>query len=141
MSSDLSRFISAQQQSYKTALKEIRNGKKSSHWIWYIFPQIEGLGRSSTAQYYSIRDLQEARDFMDDPYLSHNLIEISEALLGLSSNNATEVMGIPDDMKLRSSMTLFMAAAPDQPVWPGISGKASDIAAGGPQGQGHRNAG
>ena len=117
MSSDLSRFISAQQQSYKTALKEIRNGKKSSHWIWYIFPQIEGLGRRSTAQYYSIRDLQEARDFMDDPYLSHNLIEISEALLGLSSNNATEVMGIPDDMKLRSSMTLFMAAAPDQPVF------------------------
>ena len=117
MSSDLSRFISAQQQSYKTALKEIRNGKKSSHWIWYIFPQIEGLGRSSTAQYYSIRDLQEARDFMDDPYLSHNLIEISEALLGLFSNNATEVMGIPDDMKLRSSMTLFMAAAPDQPVF------------------------
>lgn len=117
MSSDLSRFISAQQQSYKTALKEIRNGKKSSHWIWYIFPQIEGLGRSSTAQYYSIRDLQEARDFIDDPYLSHNLIEISEALLGLFSNNATEVMGIPDDMKLRSSMTLFMAAAPDQPVF------------------------
>lgn len=117
MSADLSRFINAQQRSYQTALAEIRNGRKTSHWIWYIFPQIEGLGRSSTAQYYSIHNMEEAKAFMADPYLRHNLLEISEALLTLSSNNATEVMGIPDDMKLRSSMTLFMAAAPEQPVF------------------------
>lgn len=117
MSADLSRFINAQQRSYQTALAEIRNGRKTSHWIWYIFPQVEGLGRSSTAQYYSIHNMEEAKAFMADPYLRHNLLEISEALLTLSSNNATEVMGIPDDMKLRSSMTLFMAAAPEQPVF------------------------
>lgn len=117
MSVDLSRFISAQQRSFDTALYEIRNGRKTSHWIWYIFPQIEGLGRSSTAQYYSIRSMEEAKAFMNDPYLSQNLIQISQALLALASNNATEIMGIPDDMKLRSSMTLFMAAAPEQPVF------------------------
>ena len=117
MSVDLSRFISAQQRSFDTALYEIRNGRKTSHWIWYIFPQIEGLGRSSTAQYYSIRSMEEAKAFMNNPYLSQNLIQISQALLALASNNATEIMGIPDDMKLRSSMTLFMAAAPEQPVF------------------------
>ena len=117
MSVDLSRFITAQQRSYSTALSEIKRGRKTSHWIWYIFPQIEGLGRSSTAQYYSIHDMEEAKAFMADPYLSRNLIEISQALLTLDSNNATEVMGIPDDMKLRSSMTLFMAAVPEQPLF------------------------
>ncbi len=123
MSSDLSRFIIAQQQSYKTALREIQKGRKTSHWIWYVFPQIEGLGRSSTAQYYSIHDMQEAKDYMKDPYLSQNLIEISEALLELDSNNATEVMGYPDDMKLRSSMTLFMAAAPEELVFQKVLNK------------------
>ena len=108
--SDLSRFTKAQEQAYSTALSEIRNGRKQSHWIWYIFPQIEGLGRSSTAQFYSIRDLQEARDFLADPYLGGNLIEISEALLNLESSDATFILGYPDDLKVRSCMTLFKIA-------------------------------
>lgn len=70
---DLSRFTKAQEQSFETAFQEINNGKKMSHWIWYIFPQMQGLGRSSTSQYYGIKDLNEARDFLNDPYLGGNL--------------------------------------------------------------------
>lgn len=117
MASDLSRFIQAQQGSYHTALAEIRNGRKRSHWIWYIFPQISGLGYSSTAQYYAIRSLQEAKDFLAHPYLGGNLLEICGALLEVADNDPGQVMGYPDDLKLRSSMTLFREAAPDNPVF------------------------
>ena len=114
---DLSRFVSAQERDYQTALAEIRSGRKRSHWIWYIFPQIAGLGMSSTAQYYSIRDLDEAKAFIADSYLGGNLIEISEALLELESSDPSDVMGYPDDLKLCSSMTLFEVAAPEQEVF------------------------
>jgi Uncharacterized conserved protein len=110
MMSDLSRFVKAQEQAYSTALSEIKAGRKYSHWIWYIFPQIAGLGMSSTAQYYSIRDIEEAEDYLDDPYLCGNLIEISEALLNLECSDPTYVLGYPDDLKVRSSMTLFKVA-------------------------------
>ena len=87
MGQDLDRFLKAQQVFYKDALEEIRQGQKQSHWMWFIFPQITGLGRSETAQYYSIADLQEAKAFLDDKVLGGNLREISEALLEVESDN------------------------------------------------------
>ena len=113
----LERFYAAQKDSYGQALKEIKNGRKRSHWMWYIFPQIAGLGMSSTAQYYAITDLQEAKKYMADNVLGGRLLEISGALLDLEKDDAHEVFGYPDDMKLRSSMTLFSAAAPEQEVF------------------------
>ena len=110
--SDLKRFLEAQKDDYDIALAEIRSGHKGSHWIWYIFPQIAGLGFSSTAHYYAIKDRQEAEDYINDEILRNRLIEISEALLSLDSDDAEDVMGYPDDLKLRSSMTLFNAVAP-----------------------------
>ena len=115
--SDLSRFIKAQKKDYKRALSEIRSGHKRSHWIWYIFPQIDGLGFSSTAQYYAIKDREEAEDYLKNDLLRDRLVEISEALLQLESNDAGDVMGYPDDLKLRSSMTLFREVAPEIDVF------------------------
>ena len=97
----LERFIKAQESSYETALKEIRCGRKRSHWMWYIFPQIKGLGYSSTAQYYAIQSREEAEQYMKHPILAKRLIEISEALLKCESNDASEIFGYPDDMKIR----------------------------------------
>ena len=114
---DLSRFLEAQNNSYDTALREIRAGRKRSHWMWYIFPQIRGLGYSAMAQHYAIRDLGEAREYLQHPLLGPRLIEISEALLALEESDPRRVMGSPDDLKLRSCMTLFQCAAPDQPVF------------------------
>ena len=114
---DLSRFLNAQARDYEQALSEIRAGRKRSHWIWYIFPQLDGLGYSGTAQYYGIRDLEQAKDYMAHPVLGPRLVEISEALLALPSSDPGAVMGYPDDLKLCSSMTLFELAAPDQPVF------------------------
>lgn len=114
---DLSRFLEAQKNSYDTALREIRAGRKRSHWMWYIFPQIRGLGYSAMAQHYAIRDLGEAREYVQHPLLGPRLIEISEALLSLDESDPIRVMGSPDDLKLRSCMTLFQSAAPDQPVF------------------------
>ncbi|MCD7949611.1 MAG: DUF1810 domain-containing protein [Erysipelotrichaceae bacterium] len=105
--SDLSRFIKAQEHSYDQALKEIRNGHKQSHWIWYIFPQIIGLGKSPTAVYYSIIDEQEAIDYYHDAILGNRLIEITKALLELDNDDPLDVMGYPDHLKLCSCMTLF----------------------------------
>ena len=113
----LEKFVTAQDRDYSTALSEIRSGRKRSHWIWYIFPQLQGLGFSQTAQYYGIRDLEQARDYMAHPVLGPRLVEISEALLGLESSSPGAVMGYPDDLKLCSCMTLFELAAPDQPVF------------------------
>ena len=115
--SDLSRFIKAQENDYERALSEIRSGHKRSHWIWYIFPQINGLGFSSTAKYYAIKDRKEAVDYLKDDLLRKRLIEISEALLPLKSSVPGEVMGYLDDLKLRSSMTLFCKVAPEVEVF------------------------
>ena len=114
---DLSRFLEAQKTSYDTALREIKAGRKRSHWMWYIFPQIQGLGHSAIARHYAIRDLGEAREYLQHPVLGPRLIEISEALLALDESDPGRVMGSPDDLKLRSCMTLFQSAAPDQPVF------------------------
>ena len=114
---DLSRFLDAQKHSYATALSEIRSGRKRSHWMWYIFPQIAGLGFSSTAQFYAIRDLSEARAYLEEPVLRSRLLEISSALLELPSDDAGQILGWPDDLKLRSCMTLFLHADPSIPVF------------------------
>lgn len=115
--SDLSRFTSAQKRSYEGALEEIRRGFKTGHWMWYIFPQIIGLGSSATCLHYSIKNLQEAKDFIADPYLGGNLVEISEALLELPESNPSRIFGWPDDMKLRSCMTLFAIADSEKVVF------------------------
>lgn len=110
----LERFVKAQEESYKIALNEVKNGRKKSHWMWYIFPQIIGLGRSSTAQYYAIKSREEAENYLKHPILSKHLIEISEELLKLDSNNARKIFGSPDNMKLKSSMTLFLKISGDE---------------------------
>lgn len=107
MKNDLERFLKAQEKDYEYALNEIKNGRKTGHWIWYIFPQIAGLGFSSTSKYYSIKDKNEAIEYLKNKTLKDRLIEICEALLSLESDDATYVMGYPDDLKLKSSMTLF----------------------------------
>ena len=111
------RFIKAQESDYRTALAEIRKGHKRSCWMWYIFPQIQGLGSSGTAMYYAIEDYEEAKEYMENPVTGGRLREISEALLELESDDATQVMGWPDDMKLRSSMTLFALATKKNEVF------------------------
>ena len=104
---NLERFIKAQKLNYERALEEIKNGKKLTHWIWYIFPQIKGIGYSEISNYYGIDDLVEAKAYLQNEYLRNNLLEITEALLNLDSNNPTEILGYPDDLKVKSSMTLF----------------------------------
>ena len=113
----LDRFLNAQQGDYTAALAEVRRGRKTSHWMWYIFPQIAGLGQSSTARYYSIRDLEEAREYYAHPVLGQRLREISGALLDLRGSDPVAVFGGIDSMKLKSSMTLFAVAAPDDPLF------------------------
>ena len=107
MAYDLNRFLTAQEQDYAQALAEIRAGRKRSHWIWYIFPQLRGLGYSYNAEYYGIADAEEARQYLAQPVLGARLREITEALLELPESDSVRVMGRPDDLKLCSSMTLF----------------------------------
>ena len=114
---NLKRFTEAQYRDYEQALKEIKNGRKESHWMWYIFPQLIGLGRSYTSDFYGIENLDEAKAFLQDPYLGKNLQEIAAALLELDNDNATQIMGRPDDMKLKSSMTLFACADPENDLF------------------------
>lgn len=110
---NLQRFVDAQRGDYARALAEVRGGHKRTHWIWYIFPQIHGLGYSSTSKYYAIADLGEAKVFLADPSLGANLREITKALLDLPTSDPHAVFGSPDDMKVRSCMTLFATAAPE----------------------------
>jgi uncharacterized protein (DUF1810 family) len=104
---DLSRFIDAQDGVYARALKEIRNGRKRSHWMWYIFPQIDGLAFSWTSKRYAVKSLDEARSYLAHPVLGARLTECAEAVLAVEGRTASEIFGYPDDLKLRSSMTLF----------------------------------
>lgn len=115
--SDLSRFIEAQSFNYSDALREIKNGRKESCWIWYVFPQIQGLGQSDMSKRFAIQDLQEARDYLADETLGPRLEEMCRAALAVDCNDASQVFGTPDDMKLRSSMTLFEAAAPKREIF------------------------
>lgn len=108
--SDLTRFHDAQALTYPTALAELRAGRKLTHWMWYIFPQLAALGRSGTAKFYGIADLIEARDYLDDPVLGARLHETAAAVLTHPDRTAEEIMGHVDALKLRSSATLFDAA-------------------------------
>jgi len=114
---DLERFVVAQRGAYDEALAELRAGRKTGHWMWFVFPQIAGLGRSPTAQHYAIRDLDEARAYLSHPTLGPLLVEAAEALTELDTRDAVAVLGPIDEQKLRSSMTLFSRAAPDEPVF------------------------
>ena len=114
---ELERFIRAQEYNYSDALQEIKNGQKTSHWMWYVFPQIKGLGQSDTAKWYAIRDLQEAKDYLNNEILSNRLKEICNVLLELDCNDAYKIFGSPDYMKLKSSMTLFEIAAPENKIF------------------------
>ncbi|MBR5125741.1 MAG: DUF1810 domain-containing protein [Oscillospiraceae bacterium] len=109
----LERFHSAQETAYEVALREIRSGRKQSHWIWFIFPQYRGLGRSPVAQYYEIQSREEAVAYWNDPVLSRRLAEISAALLNLEGS-IEQIMGFPDNLKLRSCMTLFWLVSGEQ---------------------------
>lgn len=119
----LQRFLDAQETTYSLALSEIKRGKKQSHWMWYIFPQIQGLGFSTTSQYYALADAPEAEAFAQHPLLGSRLVRISEALLELPSNDATRILGSPDDAKLKSSMTLFASLPDPNPVFQRVLGK------------------
>jgi uncharacterized protein (DUF1810 family) len=113
----LNRFLEAQQHVYLKALEEIKNGRKTSHWMWFIFPQIKGLGKSDTAEFYAIESLKEATDYLRDPVLGKRLVEITAELLYLEDHDATAIFGAPDDMKLRSSLTLFSLVSNANPVF------------------------
>lgn len=114
---NLERFVERQKESYDTAYKEMSRGMKQSHWMWWIFPQIIGLGMTSISKEYSIKSIEEARAFVDHPYLGKNLKEICKVMLDIRSNDASYVMGYPDDLKLCSSMTLFIEADPEEKLF------------------------
>jgi uncharacterized protein (DUF1810 family) len=107
MMDGIERFVKAQESDYDCALEEIKKGRKRSHWMWYIFPQLKGLGRSETARYYGIENRAEAEAYLAHPVLGARLLEISGELLKLDGNEPIVVFGRPDNMKLKSSMTLF----------------------------------
>lgn len=114
---NLERFLKAQEKDYAIALSEIKKGKKQSHWMWYIFPQIHGLGLSETSRFYAIKNRKEAADYLKDPVLGKRLIDICNELLKLENNDAHKIFGSPDDMKLHSSMTLFSSLPDTDPVF------------------------
>jgi len=110
MAFELNRFLQAQEKVYEIALGEVRSGKKRTHWIWFIFPQLRGLGVSATSVYYGIENLDEAKAFLNHEVLGARLREISAALMQVKERSATAIFGSPDDLKLQSSMTLFALA-------------------------------
>lgn len=107
----IDKFIEAQEKDYELALNEIKSGKKRSHWIWYIFPQLSSLGFSSTAKYYGIKDLEEAKEYLENDILKSHLEEITNELLMLPSNDILSIVGYPDNLKINSCMTLFYLAS------------------------------
>lgn len=113
----LNRFLEAQAKMYNTALNELKRGCKESHWIWFIFPQLKGLGVSDTAKYYDINDLEEAKAYLAHPILSQRLKEATRAILDLQIDFIDELLPYPDYMKLRSSMTLFAQADPEEELF------------------------
>ncbi len=122
----LERFVRRQEEDYDRAYQELSEESKRSHWMWWIFPQITGLGMTSTSQEYSIKSLAEAKAYLEHPVLGKNIREISELLTTIEQSNASIVFGYPDDMKLRSSMTLFAEAAPEEDVFQRVLDKFFD---------------
>ncbi len=114
---DLSRFTPAQERIYDRVLAELRSGQKRTHWIWYIFPQIDGLGHSTTTKHYAIKSTEEARQYLNHPVLGTRLLECAEAVLAVEGRSVSEIFGYPDDLKLKSSMTLFETVADKRSVF------------------------
>ena len=112
---DLDHFVEAQEPVFDDVLAELRDGRKTSHWMWFVFPQIAGLGQSPMSRRYAIRSIEEARAYLAHPVLGSRLRKCVEILLGLPETSAHAIFGSPDDLKLRSSLTLFAQAAPDEP--------------------------
>ena len=108
---ELNRFLKAQERMYNQALRELKEGHKRSHWIWYIFPQLDGLGYSANAKYYGIKSIEEAQQYLEHPILGKRLLECTEAVLAVENKTISEIMNYPDDLKLKSSMTLFNCVA------------------------------
>ena len=123
---NLERFVFAQQRNYGDALRELRSGKKRSHWIWYVFPQIRGLGDSFMSRKYALSGLEEARAYLAHPVLGPRLLECCQAVLSIPSGDPWAVFGSPDDMKFRSCLTLFALAQPSQPVFEELLDKFYD---------------
>ena len=108
---DLNRFVSAQDKVYDRVLAELENGRKQSHWMWYIFPQLDGLAQSATSKHYAIKSSSEAMAYLNHPVLGRRLIECTDTILGIKGKTVSEIFGYPDDLKLKSSMTLFSEVA------------------------------
>lgn len=120
---DLGRFSRAQEDHYEQALSEITSGQKRTHWMWYIFPQIDGLAFSPTSKRYSIKSVEEAKAYLDHPVLGPRLLECAEAVVRVEGRSATEIFGSPDDLKLRSCATLFACVSPPGSVFDRLLGK------------------
>jgi uncharacterized protein (DUF1810 family) len=120
---NLSRFVRAQEDDYDQALSEITSGSKRTHWMWYIFPQIDGLAFSSTSKVYAIKSVAEAKAYLDHPILGPRLLECAEAVVRVEGRSATEIFGSPDDLKLRSCATLFACVLPPGSVFDRVLGK------------------
>ena len=114
---NLNRFIRAQERDYEMALLELKEGKKRSHWMWYIFPQLKGFGSSAMSEFYGIDGLEEAKAYYDNKYLREHLLEVSRTLLTIASDDVTSILGYPDDLKLQSSMTLFLFVDPKEDIF------------------------
>jgi uncharacterized protein (DUF1810 family) len=114
---DINRFIMAQENVYLRVINELQHDKKTSHWMWFIFPQIEGLGFSSTSKYYSIKTFEEAKEYLIHPVLGKRLVECSNILLNIQGKSAERIFGYPDNLKLQSSMTLFSFISPEATVF------------------------
>jgi len=122
-SNEENRFLSAQQNIYSHVLKELKAGKKTSHWMWFIFPQIDGLGHSATSKYYSIKSINEAKEYIDHPILGKRLLECSNIILQIEGKSVEDIFGYPDYLKLKSCMTLFNYAVPKHKVFADVLNK------------------
>jgi uncharacterized protein (DUF1810 family) len=114
---ELNRFISAQESIYESVLEELRDGQKQSHWMWYIFPQIDGLAHSATSKYYAIKSIKEAQQYLHHPILGTRLVECTETVLAIEGRSISQIFGYPDELKLKSSMTLFSYVATSHSVF------------------------
>jgi uncharacterized protein (DUF1810 family) len=123
---NLNRFISAQEGVIEAVLAELRSGQKRTHWMWFIFPQIDGLGQSTTSRYYAIKSKEEARQYLNHPVLGARLLQCAELLLAIEGKSAAEIFGFPDDLKLKSSMTLFACVTDSQVVFSQVLEKYFD---------------
>jgi len=120
---NLSRFLEAHEERFEQALSELRSGHKRTHWIWFIFPQFEGLSSSSTSRFYAIKSLDEAKAYLAHPVLGPRLVECAEAVMAIEGKTANEIFGDPDDLKVKSSATLFAHVSPAHSVFERLIGK------------------